>query len=197
MMANLGLVLIAMAALGTNGCRAGEANGNAQASAGNAAAVAPAKSENAIAATPAAAPADGRGVDDPRAFVEQRYAAYRNEPSSAPEWPAFAYSDRLKALFDAYDAWQRQHQDEVGSLDFDWWINAQDWELSPATVTETQQDADHRTETARFTNAGRQEELRFLFVRQGARWYLDDAVQGSGHGDDGWTLSELVRNPAG
>lgn len=190
-MAKVAAVLIAGAALGMADCGRGDTHAEAPAPA------------NQAAAAPMAVPANQakaadnsgarRGVDDPRAFVEQRYAAYRNQPSSAPEWPAFAYSDRLKALFDAYDAWNHQHEDLVGSLDFDWWINAQDWELGPVAVTETSQDPDHRTETARFTNIDRQEEIRFQFVRQGNRWYLDDAVQGSGHGDDGWTLSALLR----
>ena len=196
-MANMALGLIALAALGTGGCRAGEANGNAQASSANAVAAAPAKAAEANDAKPAAAPTDGRGVDDPRSFVAQRYAAYRNDPSSAPDEPSFAYSDRLRALANAYQAWQNRHQDEVGSIDFDWWINAQDWQLGPAAVTETQQDADHRTETARFTNAGRPDEVRFLFVRQGQRWYLDDAMHGTEGGAESWTLSELLRNPEG
>jgi hypothetical protein len=34
-------------------------------------------------------------------------------------------------------------------------------------------------------------------VRQGVRWFLDDAMEGTGHGDNGWTLSALLQNPAG
>jgi len=139
-----------------------------------------------------AAPIRERGVEDPRAFVEATYRDYL-DPVSGPEWPAFAYSDRLRALFDGYDAWQRQHEDLVGSLDFDWWINAQDWQLSNVSVTETAQDENRRTEIARFNNVDRAEEIHFLFVRQGMRWYLDDVVQGSGRGDDGWTLSALLQ----
>ena len=138
------------------------------------------------------APVRQRGVEDPRVFVEGMYRDYL-DPVSGPEWPAFAYSDRLRALFDEYDAWQRQHGELVGSLDFDWWINAQDWQLSNVSVTETAQDENRRAEVARFTNVDRAEEIHFLFVRQGERWYLDDAIQGSGHGDYGWTLSELLR----
>jgi len=138
------------------------------------------------------APIRERGVEDPRAFVEATYRDYL-DPVSGPEWPTFAYSDRLRTLFDGYDAWQRQHEDLVGSLDFDWWINAQDWQLSNISVTETAEDPDRRTEVARFTNVDRAEEIHFLFVRQSERWYLDDVVQGSGHGDDGWTLSALLQ----
>jgi hypothetical protein len=85
------------------------------------------------------------------------------------------------------------HDDLVGSLDFDWWINAQDWELHEVALTERANGPNRRTIVARFRNIDRREEISFLFVRIGRRWYLDDAVQGSGHGGDGWTLSALLR----
>jgi hypothetical protein len=135
-----------------------------------------------------------RGVDDPRAFVQRTYALYQNTGGDGQvEWPAYAYSPRLKALFDAYDRWARGHDDLVGSLDFDWWINAQDWELHDVAVTARATGPGLMTVTARFRNIDRREEVRFLFVRRQGRWYLDDAVQGSGHGDNGWTLSALLR----
>ena len=133
-----------------------------------------------------------RGVEDPRAFVEQQYSAYLRD-ENGPDYPAYAYSDRLRALFSAYDAWTAQHEDLVGSLDFDWWLNAQDWGLANVSVAETAEGPDRRTETARFTNSGRPDEIRFLFVRQDGRWYLDDAVEGTGSGGDGWTLSTLLQ----
>ena len=136
-----------------------------------------------------------RGVRDPRAFVEQFYAAYETYPNG-PEWPAYAYSDRLRALFEAYETWTAGHEDLVGALDFDWWVNAQEWELSDVRVTERREGAHRRIVAARFSNAGRPDEIRFLFVRQGGRWYLDDAIEGTGRGDGGWTLSALLRERA-
>ena len=143
----------------------------------------------------AAAVQTARGVEDPRAFVVQTYAAYQRNPNG-PEWPAFAYSRRLRALFDGYEQWAAGHEDLVGSLDFDWWVNAQDWLLTDVRVTERRQGPNRRTVTARFTNAGRPDEVRFLFVREGGRWYLDDAIEGTGSGDGGWTLSALLRERA-
>ena len=140
---------------------------------------------------PAAQQQAERGVEDPLAFVAETYRAYRREPNG-PDWPAFAYSDRLRALFDAYDAWTAQHQDLVGSLDFDWWTNAQDWELGPVMLTETRERPDRRTITARFSNAGTPVVNRFIFVRQGTRWYLDEVVNGE-RGEEGWMLSDLLR----
>ena len=145
----------------------------------------------ASAAAPAAQ-AGRRGVEDPRAFVQSTYDLYRAGPEAPIEWPSHAYSDRLRGLFDAYDAWARQHDDLVGSLDFDWWVNAQDWELRSAELSEEQDGPDRRTVVARFDNAGRVDTSRFLFVRQGGRWYLDDVSNGDA-AQDGWVLSQLLR----
>ena len=92
------------------------------------------------AAVPAHRQAQARGVADPRAFVEQMYASYvRGHGDSAPPEPAYAFSDRLRALFRAYHAYEaRNHGELVGALDFDWWINAQDWSLSHVVVTQAE-----------------------------------------------------------
>ena len=156
-----------------------------------AALLAAAAPHSAPAAPPAsAAEAQARGVEDPRAFVQAQFDAYRTEV--APEWPEHAYSERLRGLFAAYDAWARQHDDLVGSLDFDWWINAQDWELRGVELHEEPEGPDRMTILARFDNAGRIDLNRFRFVRESGRWYLDDVV--NGHRDEeGWTLSQLLQ----
>jgi hypothetical protein len=146
-------------------------------------------------AAPAHHAAHARGVEDPRAFVAQRFDGYRSGTDHVPPDPVWAYSPRLAALFAVYDRWQHRHHDEVGSIDFDWWINAQDWELSGVTVTQADTGPNARTVTAHWRNSGREDSSRFLFVRIGTRWYLDDAANGTGHGDTGWTLSELLRHP--
>jgi hypothetical protein len=133
-----------------------------------------------------------RGVDDPRAFVEQTYAAYQRAPNDPPPDPAFAYSDRLRGLFAAYDA-AYAGGDLVGALDFDWWTNAQEWQLSRVMLGEEPGGPDRKTITARFNNYDRSEISHFNFVREGGRWYLDDVVNGTGSGSDGWMLSALLR----
>ncbi len=49
--------------------------------------------------------AQERGVADPRAFVAETYARYQAGPNVPPPDQGFAYSPRLKSLFDAYEAW--------------------------------------------------------------------------------------------
>jgi hypothetical protein len=160
-----------------------------------AAAIAAANVSAAVSAVPAHRAAHARGVEDPRAFVLQRLQSYRTDTSHVPPDPTWAYSPRLAALSATYDRWQRRHHDEVGSIDFDWWINAQDWELSGISATEAETGPNARTVTARWHNSDRADSSRFLFVRIGGRWYLDDVVNGSGRGDDGWTLSYLLGHP--
>lgn len=134
-----------------------------------------------------------RGVEDPRMFVAQVYGAYvRGHGDHSPPEPAYAFSDRLRRLFDDYRAHQAANRGElVGSLDFDWWTNAQDWSLSRVAVTQIDSGPDQRIVIARWNNGERADSTRFLFVRAGGRWYLDDAVNGGEA--DGWTLSALLR----
>lgn len=145
-------------------------------------------------APPQVAAVADRGVANPRAFVEQVYARYRAAPGVPPEDPVHAYSDRLRALFDAYNAWQAAHDDLVGSVAFDWWTNSQDWgEIRMHELREEQEGPDRLAVVARFAVYDAENVNRFRFVRAGGRWYLDDVVNGSGHGGDGWTLSALLR----
>jgi hypothetical protein len=132
------------------------------------------------------------GVSHPRAFVAATYARYRAHPDVPPPDQSQVYSPRLRALFAAYGR-DLGGGDLVGALDFDWWTNAQDYRIANVRLTERRGGPGRLTIVARFDNYGRHDEVRFLFVRIGNRWYLDDAVQGSGRGGDGWTLSALLR----
>ncbi|MEA3013165.1 MAG: hypothetical protein QOD42_1710 [Sphingomonadales bacterium] len=133
------------------------------------------------------------GVADPRAYVIEMYRFYQAEPNGSSPNSGVAYSRRLRALVNAYDEWTRQHGELVGALDFDWWTNAQDYSISNVAVTKRNPSRSRRWIVARFDNYDRHDEVRFLFIRQGRRWYLDDAVHGSGRGAEGWTLSALLR----
>lgn len=145
----------------------------------------------AIVAMAAPAAAQQPGVDDPRGFVAATYASYARAANAGPQEPTFAYSARLRALAAGYArVWEGG--DLVGPLDFDLWTNAQEWEISVPALDVADEGPDRRTITARFSNYGRESVNRFRFVRDGGRWYLDDIVNGSGGGDDGWTFSAML-----
>ena len=139
------------------------------------------------------AQAQRRGVADPRAFVAATYARYQAAPNVPPPDQRFAYSPRLRALFAAHDAWARRHEDLVSALDFDWWTNAQDYQIRNLSLRVMNEGRGVRWVFARFDNFDRHDEVRFRFVRLRRRWYLDDAMEGTGRGSDGWTLSDLLR----
>ena len=133
-----------------------------------------------------------RGVEDPRRFVLDTYRAFaRSEQSMA--WPEHSYSARLRELFADYETWTAAQDGLIGELDFDWWVNAQDWGIADVGVSETIESPRRRVETVRFLHGDRRDEIRLVFVREGERWFLDEAIEGSGSQGDGWTLSDLLR----
>lgn len=145
-------------------------------------------------AAPVAAHAqpEQRGVEDPRAFVREMYERYRAVNDAPIPEPRYAYSARLTGLFEAYESWARAHDDLVGSLDFDWWTNAQDWQISNISIVEFSLPGERKVIEVHWRNYDRTDSSRFFFVREEGRWYLDDVVNGSGRGDNGWTLSTLL-----
>ncbi len=126
-----------------------------------------------------------RGVDDPRAFVQGVYTQYRR--GDAPRVDLDIYgSERLVALVHAFDEAAGGEQ----LIDFDWWVNGQDWRLSDIRITQIEGGSGRRIVTVRFANMGRVSVNRFDFVRAHGRWFLDEVVNESGGG--GWTLSALL-----
>ncbi len=133
-----------------------------------------------------------RGVADPRAFLTAIYSHYRTAPETPAPDPRQAYSRRLAALFRAYDR-DLGGGDLVGSLDFDWWVNAQDGRISRVRIAQASRTRNRIVLTARWLNEGRADSSRFIFVPAGRRWVLDEVINGTGHGDHGWTMSALLR----
>ena len=140
----------------------------------------------------ASAAPNPRGVEDPRRFVLETYQAFSLSAESM-DWPEHSYSARLARLFADYDGWTVAQDGLIGELDFDWWVNAQDWGIADVSVSETVEAPRRRIETVRFLHGDRSDEIRLVFVREGSRWFLDDAIEGRGRDADGWTLSTLLR----
>jgi hypothetical protein len=97
-------------------------------------------------------------------------------------------SVRLRDLFAAYEA--NASQDEVGAIDFDPFINAQDYSISDVTIVSETIDGDRATVVAAFTNFDRRDELTYSLVREDGTWKIDDIE--SKNGDYPWVLSALL-----
>jgi hypothetical protein len=128
-------------------------------------------------------------IDDPKAFVTEVYrrliAVQSTHSSYTP--PEDIYTPRLEKLLRDD---RRKAKGEVGCLDFDFWINAQDWTITHLTITTTDEGQERKTVITKFRNGGEPQEIHFDFLRSAGRWLLDDVHSLSA---PPWTLSQLLK----
>ena len=126
-------------------------------------------------------------IDDPKTFVTEVYkryvAAQKGHEYSAPE---DIYTARLAKLIRDD---RRKARGEVGCLDFDFWVNGQDWVIKDLAVTSEDPGPDRKTVVAKFLNTGDPQEIHLEFQRVGGRWLLDDVRSLKG---EKWTLSQIL-----
>jgi hypothetical protein len=123
---------------------------------------------------------------DPVAFVQGLYRGY--EPGRKPlQLEKQPFSLRMRKLFAADAVYA---QGEVGRLDFDPIVNAQDWKLSGLKVTLVSKSDDvGAIVDAAFNDLGSKERIRFTLVRENGKWVIDEiqALQAMR-----WTLSKIL-----
>lgn len=130
-------------------------------------------------------------IADPEKFVTDVYKQYVAGQRSHKDYsaPEDIYTARLAGLFEKD---RRMAKGEVGCIEFDFWVNGQDWNLSKVKVS-SQNVAGHpdqRIVVAAFENLRTPMELHFHFVQQRGKWLLDDVE--SVKGPEKWTLSKLL-----
>lgn len=126
-------------------------------------------------------------VDGPAAAIAAIYKAYQNAPSTGPD-VGKVYSARMQALIDA-DA-KATPEGEVGKIDWDVFVDGQDWEISELKITTVSEKGDQAQVSASFLNMGDPREMMFDLVREGGRWLVDD-VQSLKPGGR-WTMSKIL-----
>ncbi|MCW5725069.1 MAG: hypothetical protein KIS81_08920 [Maricaulaceae bacterium] len=133
-----------------------------------------------VLAAPAAMAQQTR-IDDPSAFIANVYDDLKNDG-----WPPDAsgiFTARLSALVWPDFAPGAQ-------IGFDFWTDAQDFDLSDVTIAAADTSFSRRTVTASFRNFGQMTRVHFHWMRQdGGGWLIDDVTS-----DNGWTLSDLLRS---
>jgi hypothetical protein len=125
--------------------------------------------------------------DEPEVYVA---SVYDRLAGGLPwETPQDLYTPRLQAL---WADMRRDAGDEVGRVDFDFWINAQDAELSDFSLggEPVIGNDNRRIVIARFRNMDRDEVIAFYWERIDGRWRLDEAQS---LGKDPWTLSVILK----
>lgn len=135
-----------------------------------------------VAPTALAAPV----FEDPGELVAYAYVPYGS--GQFPEDPFELYSPALIELWKAME--ERTPEGEVGAIDFDPFISAQDYEIGDLAIGEPAIDGDQASVTASFTNFGALQEIRFTLVLGAQGWKIDDIEAPSG--EYSWRLSELL-----
>ena len=130
-------------------------------------------------------------IDDPAKFIAQQYDNLKK--NHGYRFPEDIYTARLAALFVADRNETGAKPPELGRLDFDFWIDAQDTDdAMPGVVKVTAEDVPHAPDRkivdVTFTNFDPKENL-FYFEKTAAGWKLDDVRSQA----SGWTLSLVLR----
>jgi hypothetical protein len=122
----------------------------------------------------------------PEALLQSIYASY--DTGEFPDDAEEIYSQRLKNLF-ALDR-ERTPEGEIGALDFDPFVNGQDYELTNVEIGAPQVSGQAAHATVSFDNFGDRNVLAIDMVQEADGWKVDDVA--STTGEFQWKLSEIL-----
>lgn len=125
-------------------------------------------------------------------FILGIYKTYTDAPEDGPVQDGVEdiYSKRLQALIDKDVA--ETPEGEVGRLDFDPFVDGQDWELGAVKVKEIYRSGGEARVRADFANFGKPRSIVFSLVREDGAWRIDDIA---GALPPRWSLSEILTAP--
>ncbi len=123
---------------------------------------------------------------DPKALLEYAYQPY--EDDGFPEDPFELFSNQLLALIEA-DA-ERTPEGETGTMNFDPYINAQDYLDLTIALGEVVMEGERAVADVEVVNFDEVSQMRFWLVREDGTWKIDDIA--SLTPDYDWVLSELL-----
>jgi hypothetical protein len=141
-----------------------------------------------------AVPAFAAGFDTPKALLEMLYSPYaQGDDFDWSTWDEARFrSAHLNALFDK-DA--KEADGEIGRLDFDPYIDGQDYQIGKLVIGEPAIKGDTATVEVTFTNFDLAEDLTFTLVKEKDGWKIDDVV--SHNKDFPYSLKAIMEGPLG
>jgi hypothetical protein len=131
--------------------------------------------------TAVAAPADS----DPVSLIKAIYATYTSDNDN-PGLPHI-YSKRLQALIDKDE--KETPEGMVGRIDWDVFIDGQDWKLTGLNIALVSKAADKAQVRATFKNFGEPSNMLFDLVREEGHWRIDDVTKTL---PPRWTMSKIL-----
>jgi Protein of unknown function (DUF3828) len=136
----------------------------------------------------AAAPLKYTGKD-PVALIALIYKPYRVD---IPDFPSDIYSKRLQALMDKDEA--ETHEGEEGRIDWDVFIDGQDWKLSDIKIVLISRDATKAQIRATFKNVGDPKSILYDLVREDGKWRIDEVQETL---KPRWIMSKILSDDPG
>jgi len=133
----------------------------------------------ALAGTASAKPIDS----DPVTLITAIYKTYETDKAGLPH----VYSKRLQALIDKDD--KETPEGMVGRIDWDVFIDGQDWKLTDLKITPVSQTATQAKVRATFKNFDRPSDMLFDLVLEDGRWRIDDITKTL---KPRWTMSKIL-----
>lgn len=130
--------------------------------------------------------AHGQDASDPVALITDIYKSYTAE-NDVPGY-SDVYSKRLEALVDA--DLKAQEPGDSGSIDWDVFVNGNDWQVSKLAITLVSKSATRAQVRARFFNFKEQQDQLFDLVFENGRWVIDE-VSATQKGNR-WTMSKIL-----
>jgi hypothetical protein len=126
-----------------------------------------------------AAPADS----DPVSLIEAIYKTYETDNPGLPH----VYSKRLQALIDKDE--KETPEGDVGRIDWDVFIDGQDWKLTELKIVLVSKSADKAEVRATFKNFDESCNQLFDLVREEDAWRIDDITKTL---PPRWTMSKIL-----
>jgi len=133
----------------------------------------------ALAGTASAKPIDS----GPVTLITAIYKTYETDKAGLPH----VYSKRLQALIDKDD--KETPEGMVGRIDWDVFIDGQDWKLTNLKITPVSQTATQAKVRATFKNFDRPSDMLFDLVLEDGRWRIDDITKTL---KPRWTMSKIL-----
>jgi hypothetical protein len=131
--------------------------------------------------------------DAARRLLEAIYKTYRGNPSDGLDYDTDA---KVRRYFTPDTARlfirdRREAKGEVGRIDFDPFIEGQDWEVTAVAVSVAEEGPERATGTVRLTNMGKPQTVLHDLVRTPDGWRIHD-IRWPGRKD---TLRSILARP--